>query len=140
MQGWSGGAYDTKRDRLIVWGGGHSGYAGNEVYIFDINTLQWQRLIEPSTQVSPDTLYYPDGLPTSRHTYDYIEYLPTMDRFCSAGVVGAYGSGVTSGPAFDCLNFDTLQWEKYPDVPNRAFGIGAISAVDASGNLSTLGT
>ena len=27
---WSGGAYDTKRDRLLVWGGGHFAYAGNE--------------------------------------------------------------------------------------------------------------
>src|SRR5689334_9252707 len=28
---WSGGAFDRKRDRLVVWGGGHMDYAGNEV-------------------------------------------------------------------------------------------------------------
>src|SRR3990172_7447090 len=26
---WSGGAYDTKRDRLIIWGGGHADYGGD---------------------------------------------------------------------------------------------------------------
>ncbi|MBN1377797.1 MAG: hypothetical protein JXA04_01025, partial [Gammaproteobacteria bacterium] len=30
MAAWSGGAYDSSRDRLIVWGGGHEDYAGNE--------------------------------------------------------------------------------------------------------------
>lgn len=33
---WSGGAFDTKRDRLIVWGGGHGDYNGNEITGFDI--------------------------------------------------------------------------------------------------------
>src|SRR5262249_54969665 len=28
---WSGGAWDDRNQRLIVWGGGHSDYAGNEV-------------------------------------------------------------------------------------------------------------
>src|SRR5438876_2240675 len=43
MNDWSGGAYDSKRDRLIIWGGGHGGYAGNEIYVFDIGTLAWKR-------------------------------------------------------------------------------------------------
>ena len=51
MSLWSGGTYDTKRDRLIVWGGGHMGYGGNEVYVFDINTLQWTRLNDPSPTI-----------------------------------------------------------------------------------------
>jgi hypothetical protein len=25
---WSGGAYDSRRDAMLVWGGGHSDYAG----------------------------------------------------------------------------------------------------------------
>jgi len=31
---WSGGALDTKRDRLVIWGGGHADYYGNELYAF----------------------------------------------------------------------------------------------------------
>jgi hypothetical protein len=38
MAAWGGGAHDTKRDRLIVWGGGHGDYGGNELYAFDVNT------------------------------------------------------------------------------------------------------
>src|SRR5438876_3315689 len=31
---YSGGTYDAARDELIVWGGGHADYAGNEVCRF----------------------------------------------------------------------------------------------------------
>jgi len=41
---WSGGAFDTKGNRLLVWGGGHAGYAGNEIYAFNIDSLKWLRL------------------------------------------------------------------------------------------------
>src|SRR5581483_3931868 len=51
MSLWSGGAFDTKRNRLIVWGGGHFGYAGNEIYAFDVNTLSWTRVTDPSIPV-----------------------------------------------------------------------------------------
>src|SRR6185436_13027501 len=36
---WSGGTFDTRRDRLLVWGGGHADYGGNEIYAFEIATL-----------------------------------------------------------------------------------------------------
>src|SRR5450759_3427910 len=29
---WAGGAADTKRNRLMSWSGGHSDYAGNQIY------------------------------------------------------------------------------------------------------------
>ena len=71
---WSGGAYDTTRDRLIVWGGGHNNYSGNEIYAFDLATLRWQRLTDPSANVggTESSGYYPDGRPRSRHTFEYI--------------------------------------------------------------------
>jgi hypothetical protein len=63
---WSGAAYDTKRDRLIVTGGGHGDYSGNEIYLFDLNTLQWSRPWGPSDfkdiPPSPDLPIY--GQPT----------------------------------------------------------------------------
>ena len=36
---WSGGAYDTKRGQLYIWGGGHADYKGNEIYALDISTI-----------------------------------------------------------------------------------------------------
>ena len=44
---WNSGVMDTKRNRLIVWGGGHNDYAGNEVYAIDLNSLTSSRLTNP---------------------------------------------------------------------------------------------
>ncbi len=133
---WSGGAFDTRRSWLLVWGGGHNNYSGNEVYAFDMNTLQWRRLTDPSTDVggSETTGYYPDGLPRSRHTYDYVEYVPSIDRFCSFGGAAQYPDGNTETDNLDCLNPASGSWETsvYQDVPKRAFesNINAVSAYD----------
>ncbi len=128
MSVWSGGAFDTKRNRLVVWGGGHSAYAGNELYAFDVNTLRWTRVNDPSIPVSSSQPYTPGGGPASRHSYDYIEYVPSLDRFCSFGVVGPYPMAGGEFSNTDCFNFDTLAWERKADTPS--FGTGAISDVD----------
>ncbi|PIE85143.1 hypothetical protein CSA08_03290, partial [Candidatus Gracilibacteria bacterium] len=47
----SGGAYDKLRKKLIIWGGGHQDYAGNEIYSFDINTLKWKNENIPSLDI-----------------------------------------------------------------------------------------
>lgn len=128
---WSGGAYDSKRDRLIVWGGGHSDYSGNEIYAFNVNTLTWQRVNNPSLDVggSEASGVYPDGKPRSRHTYDGVEYLPPpIDRFCGLGAGGTYPSAQIGTPRVDCFNFDTLQWERFADTP--AYGHPVSSAYD----------
>src|SRR5437879_4054984 len=79
----SGGSYDSTRNRMIVWGGGHQDYAGNEIYTFDIGTLSWSSVNNPSAFLdSNGTIensgYYPDGSgnpdhqqPRSRHSYWY---------------------------------------------------------------------
>ena len=79
----SGAAYDTVRDRLVVFGGGHADSADNALYVFDLNTLQWSRLNDPALRTDPtDTLqatgYYPDAngqpdlqQPRAGHSYPY---------------------------------------------------------------------
>lgn len=127
---WSGGAYDTKRDRLIVWGGGHGQYAGNEIYVFDVNKLQWERVNDPSADVGGDerTGLYPDGTPRSRHTYNYIQYVPVIDRFCSLGGAVFYPSGQVGTDKTYGFNFDAKKWELFASTPTS--GIGSFSAVD----------
>ena len=49
MAAWSGGAYDQKRDRMIVYGGGHADSWYNNIFAFDLPTMQWYRLSEMST-------------------------------------------------------------------------------------------
>ncbi len=130
MDAWSGGAYDTQRDRLIVWGGGHTDYSGNELYVFDIETLTWTRLTDPTYDVGGGAPYYNDGSPRSRHSYDYLQYLPTIDRFCSLGVSAIYVDA-NNFPNVDCFNFDTLQWERRADLIG-VYTYGMTSDVDPS--------
>ncbi len=49
MAAWSGGAYDHKRDRMVVYGGGHNDSWYNNIFAFDLPTMQWHRLSEMST-------------------------------------------------------------------------------------------
>jgi hypothetical protein len=132
MGAWSSGAFDTKRNNLIVWGGGHSDYAGNEIYIFSLDSLKWTRLTNPSDPPATDVAYASDGGPCSRHTYDYIQYIPDpVDRFCTFGGAGFYSSGQTGTSHVDCFNFSANSWEtrKYADSPSNGF-IGAFTAYD----------
>jgi hypothetical protein len=82
---WNSAAYDTRRNRLVVWGGGHGDYGGNEVYVFDVETLSWSRLTNPSTNIANNVDPYPDGRPNPRHTYGTPTYIPTADRYWVSG-------------------------------------------------------
>jgi len=141
IDAWSGGAFDSKRNRLIVWGGGHSDYAGNEVYVFDLNNLKWTRLTDPSRDVggNESSGEYPDGNPRSRHTYNYIQYVPTIDKFFTFGGHGLYPSGQIGTNKTHSFNFETNLWTRESETP--CYGIGAISAIDMyTGNAWVHGT
>ncbi|MBS2033259.1 MAG: hypothetical protein JST54_35625 [Deltaproteobacteria bacterium] len=83
LNDWGGAALDSSQNMLILWGGGHHGYFGNEVYALDLNRLVMLRLNDPSDVSgfdpnncdAPDA--YPDGRPVSRHTYDGLTYIPS---------------------------------------------------------------
>jgi len=128
---WCSGAFDTKRNNLIVWGGGHSDYSGNEIYVFNLDSLKWTRVNNPSNPPATDVAYAADGGPCSRHTYNYIQYVPAVDRFCSFGGAGFWQSGQTGTNTLDAFNFDTKTWGQFTTVPNCGGGLGSISAVDA---------
>ena len=116
---WSGGVFDSRRNAMVLWGGGHADYAGNEVYSFDLDTLTWTRLNEPSLDVGGDesTGYYPDGLPRSRHSYDYLAYAPEIDALCSMGSSAMYPSGQMNTTNLDCFDLETLTWSAYAPAP-----------------------
>jgi len=123
----SGGSYDTLRDRMIVWGGGHGDYAGNEIYTFDISTLSWSRVNDPSPRfdtagVIESTGYYPDAngnpdpqQPRSRHSYWYQLYVPSIDRYCSIGNVFSFPNAKASRNV-DCFDFVMKRWERKQDA------------------------
>lgn len=128
---WSGGAYDTSRERLILWGGGHGDYGGNEIYVFDMNKLAWERLNDPSPGPY-DQKVLSDGAPASVHTYDGIEYIPPpVDRFYARGG-GYYPSGNGSEETF-LFDFANKRWERKARKPD--FEIQNLAAYDPGSEL-----
>lgn len=122
---WGGAALDSARGRLIVWGGGHGDYRGNEVYAFDLHALTWARLWGPTPddQIPSGGTHeqYDDGSPGSRHTYSGLTYLPPPhDALLSTGgslwQSGSYGVGV--------WRFDLAAnaWTRLADGPGGSFG------------------
>jgi hypothetical protein len=140
MMSYSGGAYDSKRHRLLVWGGGHSTYAGNELYAFDLAAAKWIRLTEPSPPVlenaldaerkvmQPQSPHWHDPkfppAPISVHSYDQLEYLPDQDMFFAAGGATYSANGYASGLAwlFDLNRSDASGWSQSP-MPGKAYGL-----------------
>ena len=66
----------------MIQGGGHADYAGNEIYVLDLNSLVMSRLYDPSIN-APTTCnnngLMPDGKPQGYHTSNQLAYIPTTD-------------------------------------------------------------
>jgi hypothetical protein len=108
---WNGGTVDSARSRLLVWGGGHSDYWGNEMYALDLPTLSIRRIVEPSPQTAQAncTSALPDGTPTARHTYDGLAYIAHADQFFSVnGSMAPCGDGDRATFTYD---FATNRWQ-----------------------------
>jgi chitodextrinase len=98
---WSGGIADTTRNRLLIWGGGHVDYGGNELYSLNLtaNPVTLTRLTDPSLPVydsnalpCPTTLS--NGRPNIRHTTNSLAYMASVDRMF------AFGGGVACGNGY----------------------------------------
>jgi hypothetical protein len=111
VNAWSGGAFDASRNQMIVWGGGHTDYRGNELYAFDVPSGTWRRLTEPSLGDNIDRDPLADGQPVSRHTYDGLEIMT------HAGVLFAHGgSSANAGnstPLVWTFDFDASSWTNH---------------------------
>jgi hypothetical protein len=122
---WSSGAIDTSRHRLIIKGGGHSDYHGNEVYALNYTgTPTLTRITNPdpwcnagmpgntdnsycggtagignsscgSGAAAKDCWENENNSPVARHTFGCLVYLPTQDAIFS--FEGTYPSGTDRG-------------------------------------------
>jgi hypothetical protein len=115
---WSGGVLNTRglfvQGRfvagtfMVIFGGGHGDYGGNEVMAFgplESASPAWSRLTDP-TLPAPLDVPRIDGWPVSRHTYDTLVYLPNVNRMLCVGAPGYYSRGFTFNSA-DLLSFNT---------------------------------
>lgn len=126
---WSGGAFDSRRKRLVLWGGGYSDYAGNELYAFDVGALQWSRLNDPTAKPRLNEERNADGTPASRATYNGLAYLAHRDRFFALG-------GARAGNGFGCstpwtFDFESGKWATLPTAGSPpGAGLGACCSYD----------
>jgi hypothetical protein len=135
---WSSAALDPDSSRLLLWGGGHADYAGNEVYAFDLSSLQWTRLSEPGRADRERSDSYADGTPRARHTYDYLEFVPSVKRLMSFGGAALYPNGNASTRRISEFDAATRGWVtgRRVDVPAGGNMIGAHARFDpASGDV-----
>ena len=119
---WSSFAWDSNRGELLLWGGGHANYAGNEMYGWEASTGQWVRKSLPSalinTTLGNGARYVVDNAaPVAAHTYDGNVFLPVNDMFANflgpsynsgdRGKVWINGAEQNSGPwLFDATKAD----------------------------------
>jgi hypothetical protein len=128
IEAWSGAAFDTKRSILVVTGGGHADYGGNEVYEFSLETLRWTRATEPSRLTARDenSLHFvvADGseAPISTHTYDGLVYLPNVDRVFKFGG-SAYRSGVAPDGHAYLYDVEARRWSRRAAAPRSVLEV-----------------
>jgi hypothetical protein len=113
---WSGGIADQGRNRLVVWGGGHNDYYGNELYALDLNSLSMTRLNDPSPLYPgppplPCNTTLLDGKPNTRHTYGGLSYIAHADRMYDFGGIVACTNGGGSDDTWT-LDLGTLRWTR----------------------------
>jgi hypothetical protein len=106
ISAWNSAALDTTRSRLVLTGGGHFDYYGNELYGFEVETLRWTRITDPTSNPTAGSDINWDGTPQSRHTYNGLAYISHLDSFFVYA-----GSGSTIGdsgfpPTENVWNFD----------------------------------
>ncbi len=93
VRAWSSFAWDLQRGNLMLWGGGHANYAGNEMYVWDGATGAWGRGSLPS-MLDAKGFVIGGPAPQSSHTYDNNLYLPVNDMFLTFGGAASPGGGI----------------------------------------------
>ena len=106
INAWSGGVFDERLRPLLVIGGGHMDYWGNEVYGFDLATGLWTMVKAASGLGSATSPTEPmsDGNPVSRHTYEGLAYMRHLGQvFMFGGSTAPQGYSVNSTWWFDSI-------------------------------------
>lgn len=136
---WNSAAFDTRRNRLLVTGGGHNDYGGNEVYAFELQTLRWVRITDPT----PFPNRHPesendDGTPVSRHTYGGQLYLPSEDSLFlfggapdhGPGACGVSGAWQLSLEAVEENGYQPPDWRRLPADGEPSTACDDVAGVD----------
>jgi len=129
VDSWSGGVLDSRRNRLLLWGGGHVNYAGNEVYAFDLESLVWERLTDPTPDPAVASQINADGTPVARATYNGLACVAHADGMFALG-----GDRAPNGGPVDQLwmfDFARNVWQpRHPSGDRPPTWVGCACAYD----------
>ncbi len=134
---WNGGVFDTARNRMIVWGGGHRDYEGNEIYAINLDTQTIERITDPGLPTASSCTEAIAGgtQPNSRHTYDGIEYVPGADKMFVFGGSLACSTGEFGADTW-MFSFATKTWQRMnPSGTNPRAIPGIVTAYDPNTGL-----
>jgi len=114
---WNGGAFAERagpKGSLIMWGGGHKDYYGNEVYAFSMETRRWTRESNPYRNVSfpVSNGIWPDGSPSVPHTYSMSSYHPPTNSFVCLNTQSSNSPSNVTVPVL--FSFASKSWRRGP--------------------------
>jgi hypothetical protein len=128
---WSSFAWDSNRGNLIIYGGGHANYIGNEIYLWQGSDGNWargsvsSRVENIATAADPRTwLVVDDAAPQSAHTYDGNVYLPNNDMFVTlgGGIYNTGGNYQTRDANGGLVRAGPWMWDPVKADPNKVGG------------------
>jgi hypothetical protein len=132
MSAWSGGLFDTKRNRLIIHGGGHTDYFGNEIYAIDLNANPISPVLVKDashgsaiSNVTTCPEAYLDGTPSARHSYNGEVYVANQDTYFTF-----------SGSKSNCGFFSSGAWKYTPSTSTWTQQSTSGAAPNPAGNGS----
>ncbi len=130
---WNSAVMDTARNRLVIWGGGHNDYYGNELYALDLQTFTMERLTDPGLPLALCTGATANGTQaSSRHTADAIVYMEHADRMFVFGGAIACSSGGFSGDTWT-YDFASQAWIEHSPSGPTPDALAAITGYDPNG-------
>jgi hypothetical protein len=145
---WSGGTVDYDRGRLLVWGGGHTDYGGNEIYALPLTgtTNAWSRVVDnmgtgtipdtPDTQAGYGNGTFLGTVPSASHSYNRLCY--GNNRLWIPGIDSQYTSSGYWSTATYAYDFINSRWEYYgqgiPNSNNFAKWLGGHAIYDRTHN------
>lgn len=123
----------------VAASGGHSDSSDNRVVSLALmdDAPTWRLRHASSTDVAVDVLYYPDGLPTSRHLYHHLHYLPSLDAVLLGGCRYGYGGGTPTGPGMDAFALATNSWLPRGRLADITPFEGYVVEIDGAGRAWT---
>lgn len=146
IRGWCGACLATIAGKpyLVIHGGGHGDYGGNEVLKFgplDSNTPTWSVVSNPTpdAQVIAESAYNADGKPNVSHTRSLLAALG--GRMYRAGQPGVW-IAATAHSTTDSVDLSTGTWASSGTHANVSFGSsirGSLTADPTRGVLWYVG-